>query len=163
MAEVDAVECMRRVAERWRLRYMVLFGSRASGYAGPHSDYDVAVKAGRLLGLVERGLLQGELEDCTGGRRVDLVFIDDWEPIVAWEALAKGRLIYTCGPECEREYYWDLARAIDEVADLEPLIRLFRREHARAFARAGGEGGEGEDEPREAEEDSGDALGEVQR
>ena len=133
---------------------MVLFGSRAGGYAGPHSDYDVAVKAGRVLGLVERGLLLGELEECTRGIRVDLVFIDDWDPIVAWEALAKGRLVYTCGGECIREYYWDLARAIDEVADLEPLIRLFRRENLRALTGARGEDNEGEEEPREATEDS---------
>ena len=127
-------ECLSRAAARWRLRYLVLYGSRASGRAGPHSDFDVAVKAGRRLGLRERGLLYVELEECVTGR-LDLAFIDDWDPLLAWEALARGRLIYHCGPECLREYYWDLARALDEVADLEPLLRLFRGEARRALSR----------------------------
>ena len=128
-------DCVRRVASRWGLRYVVLYGSRARGYAGPSSDYDLAVKAGRRLGLVERGLLYTELEECIEGGRLDLLFIDDWDPIAAWEALARGKLLYTCGEECTREYYEDLARAIDEVADLEPVLRLFEREAKRALAR----------------------------
>ena len=130
-------ECVRRVAARWRLRYLVLHGSRARGYAGPHSDYDLALKAGRRLSLVERGLLYSELEECLPpGTRLDLLILDDWDPVAAWEALAHGRLLYTCGPACTREYYWDLARAIDEVADLQPLLELFRRETRHALTRA---------------------------
>ena len=131
------VECLRSVARRWSLRYLVLYGSRARGYYGPHSDTDVAVKVGRPLGFGDRGLLQVELEGCVGGK-LDLVFIDDWSPLIAWEALAKGLLIYTCGPQCVREYYEDLTRAIDEVADLEPILELFRRETRRALARPRG-------------------------
>ncbi len=140
MAREDWVECVRRVAARWGLRYVVLHGSRARGYAGPHSDYDLAVKAGRRLSLVERGLLYSELEECLPreGARLDLLFLDDWDPVAAWEALARGRLLYSCGPGCTREYYWDLARALDEVADLEPLLRLFRGEARRALARPRG-------------------------
>ena len=125
------LECLARVASRWRLSYLVLFGSHARGYAGPHSDYDVAVKAGRKLGFRERGLLYTELEECVRGR-LDLLFIDDWDPIAVWEALSSGRLVHHCGVPCIREYYDDLARAIDEVADLEYLLELFRREAKRA-------------------------------
>ena len=130
----EQLRCLASVASRWRLRYLVVFGSQARGYAGPHSDYDVAVKAGRRLAFVERGLLYTELERCVDGR-LALLFIDDWDPIAAWEALARGRLVYHCGARCLREYYEDLARAIDEVADLEPILRLFRREIRHALAR----------------------------
>ena len=126
---------MGRVARRWGLRYVVLYGSRARGYAGPHSDYDLAVRAGRRLGLRERGALFSELGSCLPpGARLDLVLLDDWDPVLAWEVLGRGKLIYYCGEECLREYYEDLARALDEVADLEPVIRLFRREARRALA-----------------------------
>ncbi len=130
-------ECLTRIGRRWRLHYTVLYGSRARGYAGPHSDYDVAVKAGRTLGLVERGLLLGDLEECLGGR-VDLVLVDDWDPIIVWEALAKGVLVYADGVNGLREYYDDLTLAIDEVADLEPLIKLFEGEARSALARTSG-------------------------
>ena len=134
---LDQLTCISTVASKWRLRYVVHFGSRALGLAGPHSDYDLAVKVGRDLSLVERGILYSELEGCVGGN-LDLVILDDWNPIVAWEALAKGVLLHHCGDECVCEYYDDLLKAIDEVADLEPLIKLFEREARRAFARAGG-------------------------
>ncbi len=127
-------ECIGLVADRWRLKYVVFYGSRARGYGGPHSDYDLAVKAGRRLSLGDRGLLYSELGECVDGA-LDLVFIDDWNPIVVWEALTWGRLVYTCGPSCTKEYYYDLAKAIDEVADLQPLIDLFRREYRRALTR----------------------------
>ena len=136
------IDCLARVGAKWRLRYMVVFGSRARGYARPHSDYDIAVKAGRRLNLRERGLLYGDVESCLDSR-LDLVFLDDWDPIVAWEALAHGRLVYYCGEDCLREYYEDLAKAIDEVADLEPLIEMFRRESRRALAGARGEDKQG--------------------
>ena len=131
----EALECLRRLGRRWGLRYIVLYGSRARGYAAPWSDYDLAVKAGRRISLRERGLLQAELEECLHSR-VDLSFIDDWNPLLAWEALARGGLLYSCGAPCEREYYDDLARALDEVADLEPLLGLMRREARRALSRA---------------------------
>jgi len=129
---ISVKECVERLALRWKLRYIVLFGSRARNYAGPHSDYDIAVKVGRELSFVERGLLQAELEECLK-KRVDMVILDDWDPVIAWEALVRGELLYSCGDECLREYYEDTARAIDEVADLEPLIELFRREVRRAL------------------------------
>lgn len=131
--------CIRGVAFKYRLRYIVLFGSEAGGYSGPHSDIDLAVKIGHDPTLAEMGLLHSELEGCAS-RRLDLVVLDQWDPIIAWEALSRGRLVYYCGPECLREYYLDLARALDEVADLEPLIELFRRETRRALSGASGQG-----------------------
>jgi len=127
-------ECLKRVGQRWGLRYIALFGSRAEGRASPRSDYDMAIKTGRDLDLVERGLLLGDLEECVEGE-VDMVLIDDWDPIVAWEALSRRVLIYSCGDECTKEFYEDLAKALDEVCDLEPVIELFRRETRNAFAR----------------------------
>jgi len=112
----------------------VVFGSRAKGYAGPHSGYDVAVKAGRNLSLVERGLLQAELEECVDVS-LDLLVVDDWDLIAVWEALAHGKLVYHCGSQYLAEYYEDLVRAIDEIADLESVIKLFREEISRAITR----------------------------
>ena len=131
------MECLARAGARLGARYIMVYGGRARGYAGPHSDYDVAVKLGRRPGLRERGMIYALLARCVPGR-LDLAFLDDGDPILAWEALARGRLVYACGRECLEEYYEDLARAIDLVADLEPLLRLFRREARRALAGARG-------------------------
>ena len=131
--------CIRSVASRHRLRYVVLFGSEAGGYSGPHSDVDLAIKAGRSLTLAQIGLLHSELQECIS-KRLDLVVLDWWDPVIAWESLSRGRLVYACSRSCVTEYYLDLARALDEIADLEPLIELFRREARRALTRASSEG-----------------------
>ncbi len=137
-----AIVCLSRQASKWKVRYLVLYGSRARGYAGLHSDFDLAVKAGRRLSFVERGEIYVDMEKCLD-RRLDLVFLDDWNPVIAWEALANGKLVYYCGSECLREYYEDLAKALDEVADLEPVIKLFEREMRHALARPSGKSKQG--------------------
>jgi len=130
--------CIEGLAGEWRPCYAILYGSRAMGYPGPHSDYDIALRLLRGLSLAERGLLLGDLEKCLGAR-VDLLILDDWDPIAAWEALTKGELVYTRDRGCLKLYYWDRARAIVEVADLEPLLRLFRRELRSALAGSHGQ------------------------
>jgi predicted nucleotidyltransferase len=57
-----------------RIAYALVFGSRARGEAGPHSDLDVAVglSGEQRLGTLELGALTAKLED-GAGRSVDLV------------------------------------------------------------------------------------------
>lgn len=52
-------KCVGDVAARFELRYVVLFGSRALGYAAEFSDWDLAVKVGRRISLTELGRLYG--------------------------------------------------------------------------------------------------------
>lgn len=124
-------KCVGDVAARFGLRYVVLFGSRAVGYAAEFSDWDLAVKVGRRMSFTELGRLYGELERCVSGR-LDLLVLDWADPIAAWEALGRGRLIYHCGPDCLREYYWDAAEAFDKTADLEPLVKIVKNALARS-------------------------------
>ncbi len=138
----NEMDCTRSVARELGLCYVVLYGSLAGGYAGPHSDVDLAVKAGRRLDLVERGRVHSLLSKCWG-RRLDVVFLDDSDPIVAWEALGAGMLVYYRDRGCLGEYYDDRARALIMVADLEHLIRVFEGELERAVARYGGKVHEG--------------------
>jgi len=53
------------------------------GYEGSHGYYGIAVKAGRKPSLGDRGLLYAELEEYVEGQ-LDLLVIDDWDPIAAW-------------------------------------------------------------------------------
>ncbi len=142
-------ECIREVARRWGLRYVVLYGSRARGYSKEFSDVDLAVKVGRDLNLIERGRLYGELERCVEGR-LDLAFLDDWNPILAWEALTKGKVIYATNPD---ELIEDKVKAIDEVCDLEPLLRMAYEENKRALAGTGGKGFAGQKSGGQAKKD----------
>lgn len=75
------------------IRAVYLFGSAASGHARPDSDIDLAVipaddsvreeKLDLLADLAARGYCD-----------VDLVFIDDGDLVLAYEAIKQNRLIY---------------------------------------------------------------------
>ncbi len=90
----------------------------------PHSDYDVAVKVGRRLSPQGAELIYSAFSRCVGGQ-LDLVVLDDWDSATVREALACERPVYSRDPGCVREYYKGLTRAIDELAGLECLIRVF--------------------------------------
>ena len=117
----------------------------------------VAVKAGRDLSLVECGLLQAELEECVDAS-LDLLVVDNRDLIVVWEALTHGKLVYHCGSQYLAEYYEDLVRAIDGIADLEPVIKLFREEISRVITRPNSQNGVGEKELGKTQKDSRNAL-----
>ncbi|UXD22656.1 hypothetical protein IPA_07095 [Ignicoccus pacificus DSM 13166] len=134
--EVIDLECVKEVAEKWGLRYVVLHGSQAKGYAKEFSDVDLAIKVGRELNFVERGRLYGEMEECVSGK-LDLSFLDDWNPILAWEVLTNGKVIYA---RDLNEVIEDKVKAIVEVCDLEPLLKLSYKENKRALARLSGKG-----------------------
>lgn len=54
------------------------FGSRAAGRARRYSDLDLAIDAGRRLGLDETAILREAFDECDLPYRVDLV---DWHAI----------------------------------------------------------------------------------
>ena len=134
--EVLDRDCVKDVAKRWKLRYVILYGSHARGYAKDFSDVDLAVKVGRELSFAERGALYSDLERCIKGR-LDLSFLDDWNPVLAWEVLTKGKVIYA---KDINEVIDDKVKAVIEVCDLEPLLRLSYEENKRALARLGSKG-----------------------
>jgi len=64
-----------------------------------------------------------------------MLVIDGWDQVAAWEALAHGKLVYHCSSQCLSGYCEDLARALDEVSDLEYLLEIFNEEIRRALTR----------------------------
>jgi len=127
--ELD-VKCMRNTLRKWNVRYAVLFGSTLQGYSTQLSDLDIAVKLSRRLSPTELGLLYGELGECSK-RAIDLTILNEADPILLWEVLVKGKLIYYEDESAISEYYYDKAMAIDMICDLEYLLKVFRRERLR--------------------------------
>jgi len=127
--ELD-VKCMRNILRKWNVRYAVLFGSILQGYGTQLSDLDIAVKLGRRLSPMELGLLYEELSECFK-HTLDLTVLNEADPILLWEVLVKGKLIYYEDESAISEYYYDKAMAIDMICDLEYLLKVFRRERLR--------------------------------
>lgn len=74
---------------------LILYGSRAKGYARDNSDYDIGVFAGRDLSLEE---LCGFVAQAAGKLtvpedRIDIADLAAASPLLVWEAMKNGRLI----------------------------------------------------------------------
>ena len=81
-------------AARDDIRAALVFGSAASGTAGPLSDVDVAVLLPDEWNASRRVALQGELADrlsaALGVTRVDVVVLNDAAPALAYRATWDG-------------------------------------------------------------------------
>jgi predicted nucleotidyltransferase len=86
-----------------------LFGSRASKRETPDSDIDIAIYTSRDFTWDNYYLLYGELSRKLKSDRLDLIWLNQAEPIICFEVLKSGKLIFF--------------RDVDEVNELELKIR----------------------------------------
>jgi uncharacterized protein len=122
-AQIDLVK--RHLDGRFGLDALWLFGSEASGLAGPSSDIDLAgLFRVRLspLELLEAGDALGELL----GRDVDLVDLDRVSPIIAMQVLRRGRLLIDADPRRRHQM-------ISATASRYEDLKIVRREAEHAM------------------------------
>ncbi len=105
-----------------------LFGSRARGEAKQGSDYDLGVvfaPGARDVYLELLGHLVG-----AGVEPVDLVDLDRASPLLRFEAVARGRLIFR-RPGFDHGSFF--SRVVREYWDMEPLYRIQREAMKRRW------------------------------
>jgi predicted nucleotidyltransferase len=118
------------VCREFDLALVVLYGSRARGYARPDSDSDVGVM--RRSGLVpaEQILdLAVKLADATGLPNVDLVDLRRAPPLLKHSAGTHGRALYEDEPgrfNLFKVYAWKLW--LDDQQTLRRLDAVYVRE-----------------------------------
>jgi predicted nucleotidyltransferase len=120
---------LERIADRYGVRDVYVFGSRAGEIAGrltggagalssSGADLDIAVQPAveRDLSARQRVRLIGELEDLFGVPRVDLVVLSEAPPVLAVE-IVRGELIHTSDGLAQAEHELYILR---RAADLAP-------------------------------------------
>lgn len=107
-----------------------LFGSVAEGRPHSESDVDVGVllDRNRFPGARERFdrrlELLSRLSGIGGGRRIDLVILNDAPPQFARRIVTSGRRILCADAEAEHAFVRDVQL---RAADLEPFLRRMRQ------------------------------------
>lgn len=83
-------------SRRLGLRRVVLFGSYATGEPAPDpdSDVDIAVSLAESRSRSAFWKVHDALGDVFAGRPLDLVFLDDADPLFRWEIVRDGVLLY---------------------------------------------------------------------
>ena len=122
-AQIDAIK--EHLEGRFGLDALWLFGSEATGSAGPFSDIDLAglfrTRPSALDLLEARGALGALL-----GRDVDLLDLQRVSPIVAMQVLRHGRLLVDANPRRRHQ-------AVSATASRYEDLRIVRREAERAM------------------------------
>ena len=126
-ADFDAIA--RVLASDEDLRFAILFGSLATGRAGPDSDLDVAVFATGPLDAERKIALIARLAEITG-RPVDLLDLRTAGVLVTREALTRGRLLFCRDRSAYREL---AARTVIDAADFLPYVERLLRERRSAW------------------------------
>jgi predicted nucleotidyltransferase len=128
-------EVVERLARRYGLRDVYVFGSRAAEIAArvwkpaasasdgvpSSSDVDIAIEPlrERTLSARDRVRLADDLERLFGAPRVDLVILSQATPFLAFE-IVSGELLYTADALAQAEHELYVLR---RAADLAPFQR----------------------------------------
>jgi predicted nucleotidyltransferase len=126
---VAAIEpALAGVLERWsEIRAGWLFGSVATGSAGPLSDIDVAVLGGGGLDFDERARLAVELGEAAG-RPCDVVVAEQASPVLAMAIVDTGRRFF-CRDAAAADRWEDLAlRRYLDTAELRRIVYAYVRD-----------------------------------
>lgn len=113
------------------LKLAVIFGSVAQGSARFESDLDIAVRYAAPLEAEQKLALIRAL-GAVSGRPVDLIDLRSAGPIVAREALTKGKRLFGT----DTDFASQLSRTLIDYADFAPLIERTLRERRDAWMQA---------------------------
>lgn len=107
------------------VRLAYLFGSHAAGRARTDSDLDIAVLLDASLSadqrFNERLNLIGDFQTLFRTDDVDIVILNEAAPLLAFEVLRNGKLLYCPDPRDRVEFH---LRTVREYEDTAPLRRL---------------------------------------
>ena len=134
-------EAVNRVAARlvneFSVRFLVLFGSAATGETGPMSDIDLAVyvdpnrhKSGNIETVLEIGLV---LERAIGDKNIDVVILNDATPAIKFNVIRTGIQIMSTKQGDYEDFY---VRTLAEYYDFIPFLNR-QYESAKASLRGG--------------------------
>lgn len=108
------------------VRLAYLFGSQATRRTHPGSDVDVAVLLDESLTpderFAERMQLLGDLLRIFGTDHVDLVMLDEASPLLAYETLRHGVLLYCAEAQTRIEFQVCTLRAYEDTMPLRRIL-----------------------------------------
>ena len=116
------------------IRFAYLFGSRATGTAGPQSDADIAVMPAGELGLMDRERLAAAFANALAVPDVDLVLLDRAALELLGRIVQEGRLIYSADEPARVAFE---VRTRSEYFDYLPTLRALQRSYLRRVAADG--------------------------
>jgi len=118
------------------VRLAYLFGSQAAGHTHPESDVDVAVLLNESLRaderFAERLTLIGQLSGIFRTDNVDVVILNDAPPLLAYEVLRGGMLLYCTDERACVEFQVRTCRTYEDTQPLRCMLAQALAERLKA-------------------------------
>ena len=122
-----------RVARKYRLKFVILHGSYATGRSHHGSDLDIAVLGEKEVSFGQHLKLYGDFSDIFGDnakRELDLKTLHKVDPLFRYEVTRDGVLLY--GDPSEYEEYKAVSyRSYEDARPLRELEALLSRKYQR--------------------------------
>lgn len=93
MEKIDKTK-IDKIAEKYRLKLAILFGSQATGKAHKGSDTDVAVLGEKKLSFEDIINLNNELAEAFQTREIDVKSLHNSDPLFRYQVMRNGKLLY---------------------------------------------------------------------
>lgn len=112
-----------KIAEKYDLEMLLLFGSRAGEkkHIRPESDFDVAYLAKKDLDLESEAKMISDLMPVFGSEKVDLVNIKRANPLLMKQVFEKHKMLFCSDSKLYHKYLVYSERKFEEAA---PLFKL---------------------------------------
>ncbi len=110
-----------KIAKKYGLELLLLFGSAAAGTMRKDSDYDVAYFARKPLNLMEEAKLITDLFPVFRSDKVDLASIRNASPLLQ-EGIFRNHIVLFCADK--RKYYLHKIYSLKKFIEAEPLFKL---------------------------------------
>lgn len=91
-------ELIKKIARKYRLELLLLFGSRVGGKASPESDFDVAYLSVKDLDLSQEARLMVDLAPVFRSENIDLVNLRKAPPLLFYAVTSKCQVMYEKDP-----------------------------------------------------------------
>lgn len=130
-------KALSEVAERYDIRLLLLFGSRATGETHPESDYDFAFESGVPLDYGRQTMFLETLMKLIGSERVDGVDICEASPFLLREILRNHHVLFSKDFAYEDFYSRTFRTCLDsrylyrmEEEKYQSFLDLYRKKYA---------------------------------
>lgn len=114
---------IKKLAEKYNLSLVLLFGSQASGKTHPQSDVDLAFVAEKSISLKDIARMQNEFSEKLEIKNLEMVALNNAHPLLLKQAALKSVVLY----EKEKFSYAKLRiYALKRFMEARPLLELRR-------------------------------------
>ncbi|MBM4044391.1 MAG: nucleotidyltransferase domain-containing protein [Planctomycetes bacterium] len=116
-------DALRSLCEAENITLVLLFGSHAKGRATTESDIDLGIWLAGPIDTPRRERVWEAFMRLLGTSKVDVIFLNQAPPLLAWQAATEGKMLYQARPDAFQRFLLFAARRHFDSQ------KLYRRRH----------------------------------